>query len=1011
MMPVATNDVFAFVASMWVELFFVACFALGFAALRATSSKRESSPNKARNVFKNVHSEAASRSPSTMLAAWRAVQVQQATPLDTLKLVVQAFLDAEPSSLVNELVAHLTLHGSDNCGAKAATAALEVVARAGNEGVMEGLYQAVIRRLRIPATMHMQEILLSGHATAGNEAKVAALMAQLRDSRQKITVRAYSLVVKGFLKNTMLDAALVQIKEMRIQGLNVPSFAVSELFRVARDCGRTAEVFRCVEDQEVPLTGDAATSVLEDCLKSQDINLAKSVERRTKQSKVQLNFSGYEALLKLHASAGEMHCFELFEEVQRTFDYINDGFCVNLISRCAEPKFLQFAELVVNFLHSRGKMNIMAYSALMKVYSYCNMYDEACDLYEQIREAGLEPDSMMYGCLMKFSAECGRTELTRELSTKVSGLDIQHHMSLIRAAGRDKDVNKAFAIFDKLKGTGVHLDTAVYNSLLDVCSNVGDMPRAHKFADQMKVEGVIDIISYNTLLKGYSMLGDMKNATAILADMQKAGFRPNDISYNCLINVAASTGDIHAAWKTIETMERNNICIDHYTLSTMMKALKRAPSGKTCMNRVLALLDRHHIDVCCEEVLLNTTLEACMKYGENRRLESLLDGMKSKASMQIAAHTFANLIKVSGMLKRVQHCRHLWAEMTEVRNVEPNGVALGCMLDALVCNGCVMEGVALLRKWENRVPVNTVLYSTLIKGFTSSRDTQGAMEMWKELRTKKLPMNSMVYNAIIDANARMGATDQVSALLSSMKDDGVEPDEITMSIVTKGFCMSGELDKAIDVFRGAIDKAKQPNQNIVIVYNTILDGCCRHSRYELADEMLGKMEDYHIQASNFTLGIIVKMWGLRRQLGKAFSAIQYLPKQYGFTPNGPVKTCLLYACLRNDSVDKALEVFADLRESGHTTDAKIFSALVNNCVRCGKLERAVSLLEEAYGLSPGSKRLLERNEDVDPQCVEQLLKSLSRQGQLETCGGPLLSKLRNAKVPLNSRTLTMMYAS
>ena len=32
-----------------------------------------------------------------------------------------------------------------------------------------------------------------------------------------------------------------------------------------------------------------------------------------------------------------------------------------------------------------------------QVYAYSSMYSKACDLYDQIREDGLEPDSMMYG--------------------------------------------------------------------------------------------------------------------------------------------------------------------------------------------------------------------------------------------------------------------------------------------------------------------------------------------------------------------------------------------------------------------------------------------------------------------------------------------------------------------------------------------------------------------------------------------------------------------------------------
>merc|ERR1719450_1333719 len=146
-------------------------------------------------------------------------------------------------------------------------------------------------------------------------------------------------------------------------------------------------------------------------------------------------------------------------------------------------------------------------------------------------------------------------------------------------------------------------------------------------------------------------------------------------------------------------MERKGVQIDHYTVSTMMKALKNSRASKDIVKGVMALLDRHGIDVCCEEVLLNTALEACIKHGEHNRLQRLLERVESsKLSIKIATHTYATLIRACGILKRAKRSRELWTEMTEARGLEPNGVALGCMLDALVCNGGVVEGEALLRK-------------------------------------------------------------------------------------------------------------------------------------------------------------------------------------------------------------------------------------------------------------------------------------------------------------------------
>ena len=75
-------------------------------------------------------------------------------------------------------------------------------------------------------------------------------------------------------------------------------------------------------------------------------------------------------------------------------------------------------------------MSIPMYSALMKIYASCGMFDKACDLYTEILECGrtelkilergLKPDSIMYGCLMRFAAECGRTELTDKIVAAVA---------------------------------------------------------------------------------------------------------------------------------------------------------------------------------------------------------------------------------------------------------------------------------------------------------------------------------------------------------------------------------------------------------------------------------------------------------------------------------------------------------------------------------------------------------------------------------------------------------------
>ena len=182
---------------------------------------------------------------------------------------------------------------------------------------------------------------------------------------------------------------------------------------------------------------------------------------------------------------------------------------------------------------------------------------------------------------MKFAMECGRTSLLNDLAAKVSQLDIQHYMTMIRSAGSDQDVNRAFAIFEELKKSPtIAVDIVAYNCLLDVCCRAGDMKMAKQLTKEMQQMGMVDSITFNTLIKGLLDAGDVRGAKMIQKEMREAGVPANDVSYNCLINAAVKAGNLKEAWDLVHEMEAGGIAPDRYTVSTMMKTLRKAtPPG------------------------------------------------------------------------------------------------------------------------------------------------------------------------------------------------------------------------------------------------------------------------------------------------------------------------------------------------------------------------------------------------------------------------------------------------
>jgi len=186
-----------------------------------------------------------------------------------------------------------------------------------------------------------------------------------------------------------------------------------------------------------------------------------------------------------------------------------------------------------------------------------------------------------------------------------------------------------------------------------------------------------------------------------------------------------------------------------------------------------------------------------------------------------------------------------------------------------------------------------------------------------------------------------------------------------------------------------------------MIYNNILDGCIRHSRFDLAETLLEEMENSEVVPTNYTFGILVKLYSRRRQVDKAFEVIERMSKKFNITPNNQVRTCLMCACLNANSPNRAVQVFEDLKASPSGADGKAYSSLICGLVRHRQITKAVALVEEAYGLE-GSHRI-PKGQHLEADALEKLMAVLGQKGLTESIAIPLLKRLQAAGVPIGGR--------
>jgi len=586
--------------------------------------------------------------------------------------------------------------------------------------------------------------------------------------------------------------------------------------------------------------------------------------------------------------------------------------------------------------------------------------EAACSFCEHELLPRFWPDAALSGLLTQAAVNCGNSALVERLSMPPSrpptgisaaNVEVTRLSTIIQGYTRDRDLKGAIEVFDKLRSSGSALNPLICNCLLEAYVQCGDVEGGLAHFNEMKRLDQVDVVGFNTALKLHLTTGSGK-AEGLLKEMAARGLHANKVTYNELLHAKVIAKDTVGLWKVLEQMTSSGIKPNSVTCSILLKSLTIHTHGRDVV-RVMDLIgELEEID----EVLFSSVIEACTRI---RYLDPLSDIRRQKRSpTNLTAPTYGSMIKAYGQAGDVVRVQELWQEMFK-NGVKPTSITFGCMAEALVSNGRDEEAWDLVRKHldsdEQRGCINTVIYSTVLKGFAVSRRIHKVFEAYADMRSKNIPCNTITYNTMLDACAKCSAMDRASGLLEDMQQARVEPDIITYSTLIKGYCLEGDVDRAFSMLHEMkSDEKFAPDE---IMYNSILDGCAKQHRVDEALSVLAEMKAAGIGPSNYTLSILVKLLGHARRLNQAFHMVEELSSQNGFQLNVQVYTCLVQASVMNRRLERAMQLHDTMVTKGCASDEKFYSVLTRGSIQMHQPLKAVEAVRAAYQLPGGSLKL------------------------------------------------------
>ncbi|KAJ7513567.1 hypothetical protein O6H91_23G004900 [Diphasiastrum complanatum] len=326
--------------------------------------------------------------------------------------------------------------------------------------------------------------------------------------------------------------------------------------------------------------------------------------------------------------------------------------------------------------------------------------------------------------------------------------------------------------------------------------------------------------------------------------------------------------------------------------------------------------------------LANTLVHMYSKCG------SLLHAHKVFSNMpQHNVYSWTAIISAYADSGEVEEAVNLFQKMQET------GLAPDKVLFVVVLKACAsLAGLEQGRQLHSEIikrgfQSDVVVGSTLVNMYAKCGCTQDARELFDNMSER----NVVSWNAMIVGYAQNGLGKEALALYEQMKQEGMQPNNVTFVLLLKACASLAALEQGKQLHSEIIKKGFQSD---LVVCSTLVDMYAKCGCTEDARELFDNMSERNVVSWN---AMIVGY--VQNGLGKEALALYEQMKQEGMQPNNVTFVLLLKACANLAALEQGKQLHSEIIKRGFQSDVVVGNTLVDMYAKCGCTEDARELFD------------------------------------------------------------------
>ncbi|XP_027335170.1 pentatricopeptide repeat-containing protein At5g46580, chloroplastic [Abrus precatorius] len=279
--------------------------------------------------------------------------------------------------------------------------------------------------------------------------------------------------------------------------------------------------------------------------------------------------------------------FQLIEELAHQMidnEIQLDNITYSTIISCA--KKCNLSDKAVHWFERMYKTGLMpdevTYSAILDVYARLGKVEEVISLYERGRATGWKPDPITFSVLGKMFGEAGDYDGIRYVLQEMKSVGVQPNLvvynTLLEAMGKAGKPGFARSLFEEMIESGIAPNEKTLTAVIKIYGKARWSRDALELWQRMKENGwPMDFILYNTLLNMCADVGLVEEAETLFRDMKQSEYsKPDSWSYTAMLNIYGSEGDVDKAMRLFEEMCKVGVDLSVMGCTCLIQCLGKA---------------------------------------------------------------------------------------------------------------------------------------------------------------------------------------------------------------------------------------------------------------------------------------------------------------------------------------------------------------------------------------------------------------------------------------------------